>query len=63
MNDDTEVRLRCLEAAARNPFPHSGGMAVGVLEAAQKWSEWVLGQPPAAQAGAKGPLGLPKKLV
>jgi len=61
--DAIEVKMRCIEAAARNPLPHSGGMAVGVLESAQKWSEWVLGQPQAAQAGAKGPLGLPKKLV
>lgn len=60
MNDDTEVRLRCLEAAARNPFPHPDGFAAGVLAAARAWAEWV--NPPGG-INPPGKLGLPKKLV
>lgn len=40
----TEVRLRCLEAAARNPDPRNqAGMAASVLNAAQQYAAWVLG--------------------
>lgn len=55
--DDTEIKLRCIEAAARNPYPHPDGLVAGVLEAAHRWFEWVKVPP------AKGTLGLPKKLV
>lgn len=48
MNDDTEVRLRCLEAASKTPMVHLEGHAAGVLEAAKQWAEWVLGPPPPA---------------
>lgn len=41
MNAEQEVRLRCLEAAARNPTPHKDGYAAGVLEAAQQYTEFV----------------------
>lgn len=51
--DEREIRLRLIEAAARNPVPHKDGFAAGVLDAAQKWEQYV--------TGAKGTLGLPKK--
>ena len=43
--DASEVRLRCIEAAAKSPMPHGSGYAAGVLETAQAWAEWVLGPP------------------
>lgn len=56
MSDPTEreVRLRCIEAAARAPVVHQNGPAAGVLAVAQTWAEWVSGVRPA-------PLGLPQK--
>lgn len=37
------VRLRCLEAAARNPDPrHADGMAASVLAMAKEYAAWVL---------------------
>lgn len=39
--DKQEIRLRCIEAAARNPTPHPKGYAAGILEAAQEWEAWV----------------------
>lgn len=48
MNDDTEVRLRCLEAASKTPTVHLNGQAEGVLEIAKTWAEWVLGPIPPA---------------
>jgi hypothetical protein len=41
--DVLEFRLRCLEAAARNPSPHKDGYAAGVVESAQKYADWVTG--------------------
>ena len=52
-----EVRLRCIEAAAKTPTVHLGGQAQGVLEIAQAWADWVLASAPAAP----GTLHLPKK--
>jgi len=62
--DAREVRLRCIEAAARNPDPrHPEGFAVGVLAAAKVWESWIingvaqditrqtLSLPPAARGG------------
>ena len=41
--DAREVRLRCIEAAARNPDTrHPGGLAAGVLVAAQAWEAWII---------------------
>jgi hypothetical protein len=40
--DEREIRLRCIEAAAKNPTPHPEGYASGVLQSAQKWAGWVL---------------------
>lgn len=52
--EDREIRLRLIEAAARNPVPHDDGFIAGVLAAAQKWEQYVL-----AKSGST--LGLPKK--
>jgi hypothetical protein len=49
-----EIRMRCLEAAAKNPIPHKDGFAVGILECAKFWAAWV-------EKG--GTLGVPKKGV
>ena len=54
--DQAEIRLRLIEAAARNPVPHPGGFVAGVLAAAKEWEAYV-NFPPAG----KGTLGLPKK--
>ena len=43
--DEREIRLRCIEAAAKNPTPHTDGFAAGVLEAAKVWAEWILPVP------------------
>ena len=51
--DEREIRLRLIEAAARNPQPHAAGYAAGVKESAECWFAWVM--------AAKAPLGLPKK--
>jgi hypothetical protein len=40
--DEREIRLRCIEAAAKTPTVHSKGHAEGVLETAKAWYEWVL---------------------
>ena len=53
--DQAEIRLRLIEAAARNPTPHRDGFAAGVLEAAAKWEQYVKGEL------KPGTLGLPKK--
>jgi hypothetical protein len=57
--DTREIRLRCIEAAARNPDPrHPGGFAAGVVAAAQTWEAWILNdlakQPPAPGRGPPG---------
>lgn len=41
--DDAEIRLRCIEAAAKFPAVHPNGPAAGALETAQLWAEWVAG--------------------
>ena len=59
--DQAEIRLRLIEAAARNPTPHRDGFAAGVLEAAQKWEQYVRGDSAPQSPQGKGTLGLPKK--
>lgn len=54
---ETEVRLRCIEAAARAPMVHNAGPAAGVLEVAKGWAIWVVASPEAKPA----PLGLSNK--
>lgn len=59
---DEEIRLRCIEAAARNPQVHQGGYAAGVLEMAGAYEAFVRGTAaPTALDRLKGTLGLPKK--
>lgn len=41
--EPTEIRLRLIEAAAKNPTPHKDGFVAGVLEAAAKWEQFVKG--------------------
>lgn len=50
-----ELRLRCLEAAAKTPMVHNAGPAAGVIGVAQQWEEWVVNgtQPPAVPADAE----------
>lgn len=58
--DEREVRMRCLEAAARAGVGATDpqGPAAGVKQTAAGWADWVLaGTPPSARV----PLGLPKK--
>ena len=57
--DELEIRLRCIEAAARSPIVHSAGPAVGVREVAAAWFEWIA-RPPQV-SNAKAPLRLPEK--
>lgn len=53
--DDTEIKLRCIEAAAKHPTVHANGFAAGVLENATLWFNWIkLNQ-------KAGTLGLPGK--
>lgn len=52
--DEREIRLRCIEAAAKNPVPHPDGFAAGAMEAAQQWFAWINALP-------KATLGLPPK--
>lgn len=47
--DEREIRLRCIEAAAKSPMIHQGGPAAGVQEVARAWAEWVM-SPPARAA-------------
>ena len=44
-----EVRLRCLEVAAKAPVPHHEGYAAGILESAQRFEEWVCSDRPAGK--------------
>lgn len=43
--DDLEIRLRCIEAAARIPWSHKDGPAAAVQEAASSWFDWITRQP------------------
>ena len=54
--EEREIRLRLIEAAARNPQPHDNGYAVSVREAAECWFRWVTNS-----TVSNKPLGLPKK--
>lgn len=52
---DAEIKLRCIEAAARSPQVHPDGHAVGVKETANHWFDWIKSNQKA------GTLGLPGK--
>lgn len=42
--DQTEIRLRLIEAAARNPDPRDAeGFAASVVKTAAKWEQFVKG--------------------
>lgn len=58
--DQAEIRLRLVEAAAKNPIPHRDGFSMGVLEQAKLWETWVL-EKTGASGPAKGTLTLPRK--
>ena len=45
--DALEIRLRCIEAAARYPAVHQDGWAVGVAQAASIWFDWIISAPKA----------------
>ena len=58
--DANEIRLRCIEAAAKTPAVHPQGHAAGVQETAAQWAAWVMGSESVADKG-RAILGLPKK--
>lgn len=39
--DVREIRMRCIEAAARAPMTHEKGYAAAVLDTATAWADWV----------------------
>lgn len=53
-----EIRLRCIEAAARSPIVHKDGPAVGVREVASIWFNWIISGETAP--GKAGTLHVPK---
>ena len=54
-----ELRLRCIEAAARYPAVHNGGWAEGVKVVVSVWFDWIVSNP---QGGDKADtLHLPGK--
>ena len=61
--DEREIRLRCIEAAARAPMTHESGYSAGVLQAAGQWAAFVLQAVKVDIAQDKGRevIGLPKK--
>lgn len=42
--NDKEIRVRCIEAAAKAPMSHVRGYAAGVQEAAETWYAWINSQ-------------------
>lgn len=57
--EPSEIRLRLIEAAAKNPIPHRDGFAAGVLEQAKTWEAWVNFSN--AGSAKSGTLTVPKK--
>lgn len=55
LTPDQEIKLRCIEAAAKHPTVHANGFAAGVLENATLWFDWIKSNQKA------GTLGLPGK--
>ena len=41
---EKEIRLRLIEAAAKAPIVHNDGPAVGVIEVARAWEQYVEGE-------------------
>ena len=52
---DAEIKLRCVEAAAKQPTVHVDGFAAGVLSNATLWFDWI------KSSQKTGTLGLPDK--
>lgn len=63
--DQREIRMRCIEAAARNPYPHKDGVVAAVLEAAKNFEGFVdrASDYSPDHPRNQGTLGLPKKRV
>jgi len=53
--DEREIKLRCIEAAAKTPTVHLKGQADGVAEIASVWFNWIISKSEGST------LGLPKK--
>lgn len=51
--NDAEIRLRCIEAAAKTPMVHVDGPAAGVLGVADAWVGWITSGARAASADAE----------
>lgn len=58
MMDEREIKLRCVEAAAKTPTVHLKGQAEGVRDIASTWFDWIISSPKGE--GGKT-LGLPGK--
>ena len=56
--DEREIKLRCIEAAAKTPTVHLKGQAEGVVEIASAWFNWIISPPKGENSK---PLGLPGK--
>jgi hypothetical protein len=56
--DEREIKLRCIEAAAKTPTVHLKGQADGVLEIASVWFNWIISSPKGTDGKT---LGLPNK--
>ncbi len=57
--DEREIRLRCIEAAAKTLTTHPDGYAVGVKATASAWFDWIILK---SEGAAKlGTLKLPTK--
>ena len=57
--EEREIRLRCIEAAAKTPMVHPQGQAAGVQATASVWFDWIISK----SEGANKPntLKLPTK--
>lgn len=58
--DAKEIRLRCIEAAARQPFPHKDGPVAAVQHAASIWFDWINGDSPVPGVAKPEPVKAPK---
>ncbi len=58
MNAD-EIRMRCIEAAAKAPIVHQNGPAAGVIAVAQAWEQYITGA--AVPQATRPVLGVPRK--
>lgn len=54
--DEREIKLRCIEAAAKTPTVHLDGHAAGVVATASDWFNWIISKP---EGEKKSTLGIP----